>query len=218
MIQGAIQGDTSVLYKQATAPQRALKTGAKVAAVGTAVVATGGAAAALGAGGAAATALAGAGGKAAALGKAGSMLGQAGRVMGIGSKTGRAMRAGGQLLKAGQGDMHARDDATGRKIGTARAAATLLQQNPERYRERKADGTLGDLLPGARERALQDARSSAERGQRVQRARSAHDKFMRDFTAGWHGLAHRTPSPHQVPGLPRGRTRCRCRPPATPGS
>lgn len=204
MIQGAIKGDTSVVDKQATAPQHAMKTGAKVAAVTGVVAATGGIAAAAGASGAGATALAGAGGKGAALGKAGSMLGQAGRVMGIGSKTGRAMRASGQLLKAGQGVMHARDSAIGRKIGTARAAATLLQENPERYRGKREDGTLGDLLPGAQERALQDAQSAAERGQRVQRAKSAHDTFMKDFAAGWRGPTPRdsmpTPSPKPAPG------------------
>lgn len=198
MIQGAIKGDVSSLDKQATAPQRALKTGAKVAAVTGAIAATGGAAAALGASGAGATALAGLGGKGAALGKVGSMLGQAGRVIGGGSRIGRAMRVGGQLLKAGEGVMKARDTRAGaengKRIGIASAADSLLASAEPggKYRDKS-----GKLLPGAQEMAVEDAKRMGERGEQTpaqKREKRVQDQFMSAFFEGYraeHGQFHR---------------------------
>lgn len=182
MIQGAIKGDTSVVDKQATAPQRALKTGAKVAAVAGAVAATGGIAAAAGAGGVGATALAGAGGKGAALGKAGSMLGQAGRVMGIGSKSGRAMRAGGQLLKAGQGVMESKDTQKGKTAALAQEAQSLIGDSKTGAKYRDKDG---NLLPNAQKMAMKDAQKMAEKGQNTDRAAKAQDAHMKAFFNGY---------------------------------
>lgn len=182
MVKGAIQGDTSVVDKQATAPQRAAKTAGKVAAVTAAVAATGGAAAALGAGGAGAGALASAGGKGAAMGKAGSMLGQAGRVMGVGSKSGRAMRAGGQLLKAGQGMMNSKDTQEGRKAALTKQAQSLLSGDKTRAKYRDKDGKL---LPEAQKMAMKDAQKMTEKGQKTDRAAQAQDAHMKAFFNGY---------------------------------
>ncbi|SMX66772.1 hypothetical protein BI49514_00317 [Brevibacterium iodinum ATCC 49514] len=190
MVKGAIQGDTSVIDKQATAPQRAMKKTAsgvgKLAIAGGAIAATGGAAAVLGAGAGGLGAV-GAGGKAAMVGKAGSMLGQAGRVMGVGSKAGRAMRGAGRLMQAGRGIMDAKDTKRGWDKGREQAAAEMIEKNPSRYHKVNEDGTLGGLLPGAQQKALKDAQSTAERGVKNQRAQQAQDDFMRKFFAGWGG-------------------------------
>lgn len=190
MVKGAIQGDTSVVDKQATAPQRAMKvTGeflGKAAIAGGAIVATGGAAAALGVGAGGLGAV-GAGGKAAMAGKAGSMLGQAGRVMGIGSKSGRAMRGAGRLLQAGQGIMDAKDSKRGWLKGNEQAAAEMIEKNPSLYHKVDGDGTLGGLIPGAHQKAMKDAQSTAERGVKNQRAQQSQDDFMKKFFAGWGG-------------------------------
>ncbi|MDN5806530.1 MAG: hypothetical protein L0I80_00460 [Brevibacterium sp.] len=163
MVKGAIQGDTSVIDKQATAPQRAMKSTAKIAAVGAAAIATGGAGlAAVGGVSGITPAVAAAGGKGVVMGKAGSMLGQAGRVMGIGSKSGRAMRAGGQLLKAGQGMMHAKDNVKGRKLGAFNAAAKMIRDNPSKYRQFNPEtGEYADATPEAKERAMRDSQEMA---------------------------------------------------------
>lgn len=207
MIQGAIKGDTSVIDKQATAPQRAAKNTAKVAAVGTAALATGGIGlAAVGGVSGIAPAVAAAGGKGAMMGKVGSGLGQAGRVMGIGSKTGRAMRAGGQLLKASQGVMEGRDNVKGRKLGTFNAAAKMIRENPSKYKHLNEDGSYGGLLPGAQEQAMKDSQKIAERGQGFLRAGQTRDKFMKDWAAGWDGPDPKRPPQDDMPD-PRPRPR-----------
>lgn len=190
MVKGAIQGDTSAVDKQATAPQRAMKaTGnllGKATIAGGAIAATGGAAAALGVGVGGLGAV-GAGGKAAMAGKAGSMLGQAGRVMGIGSKSGRAMRGAGRLLQAGQGIMDAKDSKRGWLKGNEQAAAEMIEKNPSLYHKVNEDGTLGGLIPGAHQKAMKNAQSTAERGVKNQHARQSQDDFMKKFFAGWGG-------------------------------
>lgn len=190
MVKGAIQGDTSVVDKAATAPQRAMKATAsgvgKLAIAGGAIAATGGAAAILG-GGAGGLGAVGAGGKAAMVGKAGSMLGQAGRVMGVGSKSGRAMRGAGRLLQAGQGIMEAKDTKRGWDKGNEQAANLMIEKNPSMYHKINEDGSLGGLIPGAHQKALKDAQSTAERGVRQERANGAQDDFMRKFRAGYGG-------------------------------
>lgn len=181
IVKGAVRGDTSALDKEATRPQRTMKTTAKVAGVAAATVATAGVGAALGAG-AGAGALAGTGGKAAAMGKAGTMLGQAGRVMGIGSRSGRAMRAGGQLLKAGQGIMNSKDTTAGRKAALGKAAETLLNSPDQgaKYRDQN-----GKLLPNAQQMAMKDAQKIAEQGQKTDRATKAQDATMAAFFNGY---------------------------------
>lgn len=188
MVKGAIQGDTSVLDKQATAPQRAMKTTAKVvggaAVAGGAIAATGGVAAlGLGSG----VGAVGAGGKAAMVGKAGSMLGQAGRVMGIGSKSGRAMRGAGRLLQAGQGIMEGRDTKRGWVKGQEQAAAEMIEKNPSMYHKVNEDGSLGGLIPGAHQKAMKNAQSTAERGAKNERAQKAQNDFLRKFFSGYGG-------------------------------
>lgn len=207
MIQGAIKGDTSVIDKQATAPQRAAKNTAKVAAVGTAALATGGIGlAAVGGVSGIAPAVAAAGGKGAMMGKVGSGLGQAGRVMGIGSKSGRAMRAGGQLFKVSQGVMEGRDNIKGRKLGMFNAAAKMIRENPSRYKQLNEDGSYGGLLPGAQEQAMKDSQKIAERGQGFLRAGQTRDKFMKDWAAGWDGPDPKRPPQDDMPD-PRPRPR-----------
>lgn len=200
MVKGAIQGDASVVDKQANAPQRAMKaTGkflGKAAIAGGAIAATGGAAAGLGVGAGGLGAI-GAGGKAAMAGKAGSMLGQAGRVMGIGSKSGRAMRGAGRLLQAGQGIMEAKDTKRGWLKGNEQAAAEMIEKNPSRYHTVNEDGTFGDLIPGAHQKAMKDAQSTAERGVKNQHAQQSQDDFMKKFFAGWGG-----PEPPRHQDLP----------------
>lgn len=220
MIQGAIKGDTSVIDKQATAPQRVAKNTAKVAAVGTAALATGGIGlAAVGGVSGIAPAVAAAGGKGAMMGKVGSGLGQAGRVMGIGSKSGRAMRAGGQLFKVGQGVMEGRDNIKGRKLGMFNAAAKMIRENPSRYKQLNEDGSYGGLLPGAQEQAMKDSQKIAERGQGFLRAGQTRDKFMKDWAAGWDGPDPKRPPQNDMPDLrPRPRPEPQSLPPggATP--
>lgn len=212
MVKGAIQGDTSVIDKQATAPQRAMKSTAKIAAVGAAAIATGGAGlAAVGGVSGIAPAVAAAGGKGAVMGKAGSMLGQAGRVMGIGSKSGRAMRAGGQLLKAGQGMMHAKDNVKGRKLGAFNAAAQMIRDNPSKYRQFNAEtGEYADATPEAKERAMRDSQEMAVKGARFLRAGKSRDEFMRQWEAAYEGADPDLP-PQTGPG-PRPRPKPRPKP------
>lgn len=200
MIQGAIKGDTSVIDKQATAPQRVAKNTAKVSAVGTAALATGGIGlAAVGGVSGIAPAVAAAGGKGAMMGKVGSGLGQAGRIMGVGTKTGRAMRGAGQLLKAGQGVMESKDTNRGWKKGQEAAANKMIQENPSLYHEVKEDGSLGNLIPGAHQKALKNAQSTAERGVRTKRANDSQDDFMRKFFAGWGGPEAQRQPEEQTP-------------------
>lgn len=189
MVKGAIQGDTSVVDKQATAPQRAMKSTAKVAAVGAAAIATGGAGlAAVGGVSGIVPAVAAAGGRGVVMGEAGSMLGQAGRVMGIGSKSGRAMRAGGQLLKAGQGMMHAKDNMKGRQLGAFNAAAKMIRDNPSKYRRFNPEtGAYDDATPEAKQQAMRDAQGMAERGAGHLRQGKSLDQFMREWDADYDG-------------------------------
>lgn len=218
MIQGAIKGDTSVIDKQATAPQRAAKATAKgigkVAVVGGAIAATGGAAGlGLSAGGLGAV---GAGGKTAMMGSVGSGLGQAGRIMGIGTKTGRAMRGAGQLLKAGQGVMESQDTKRGWKKGQEAAANKMIQENPSLYHEVKDDGSLGNLLPGAHQKALKNAQSTAERGVKTKRANDSQEDFLRKFFAGWGGPeAQRQPEEQPPDNKPEPRPEPQPLPPGT---
>lgn len=190
MVKGAIQGDTSVVDKAATAPQRAMKKTAsgvgKLAIAGGAIAATGGAAAILGVGAGGLGAV-GAGGNAAMVGKAGSMLGQAGRVMGVGSKSGRAMRGAGRILQAGRGIMEAKDTKRGWDRGREQAANLMVEQNPSMYHKINEDGSLGGLIPGAHQKALRDAQSTAELGVKVKRAEGAQQDFMSKFGAGYGG-------------------------------
>lgn len=192
MVKGAIQGDTSVLDKQATAPQRAMKTTAKVVGIGAAAAATGGIGlAAAGGVGGVGTAVAAAGGKGAVMGKAGSMLGQAGRVMGIGSKTGRAMRASGALLKAGRGIAESQDTKKGQKAALSQAAQGLLGNSKTRGKYLDQDGKL---LPNAQKMAEQDAQKMADKGQKTDRASKAQDARMKAFFSGYkaeHGEFHK---------------------------
>ena len=177
LIKGAVKGDTSSLDKMANAPANTLKTGGKVAAVGAGLVATGGMSGALGLGGAAA----GAGGKAAMLGKSGTMLGQAGRVMGIGSKTGRAMRASGALLRTSQNVMESKEVNQGRKAALKHSAQALIDgPGGEKYRDKKT----GELLPNAQKMAMKDAQKTAETGHRSGLATKAHDEQMAQFFKG----------------------------------
>lgn len=201
MVKGAIQGDNSVVDKAATAPQRAMKNTAKVAAIGAAAVATGGAGlAAVGGISGIAPAVAAAGGKGVVMGKAGSMLGQAGRVMGIGSKTGRAMRAGGQLLSAGQGMMHAKDNLKGRKLGMFNAAARMLRDNPSKYRTFNPEtGQYDPATDEAKARAMKDAQGMAEKGAGYLQQGMSRDKFLRQFDAAYEGADPDIP-PQTGPG------------------
>lgn len=223
MVQGAIKGDTSVIDKQATAPQRAAKATAKtvgkLAVAGGAIAATGGTAALLGAGAGGIGAV-GAGGKGAMMGKTGSMLGQAGRIMGIGSKSGRAMRAGGRLLQSGQSVVESKDTKKGWEKGKEEAANEMVEKNPSRYHKVNKDGSLGGLLPGAHQKALKDAQSTAERGVRAKRSNDAQDDFMKKFFAGWGGPeAQRQPEPEQNPPPdddPAPRPKPQPLPPGTP--
>lgn len=176
LLKGAVQGDTSALDKIADAPANLTKAGLKAAAVTTAVVATGGAAA-MGGG----TAVAGLGGKAAAMGKGGTMLGQAGKLMGMGSKTGKAMRASGALIKAGQGVMESKDAGEGKQAALGKAAASLLNgPDGKKYRDEK-----GQLLPNAQKMAMKDAQKLAEVGQSSDRAGKAQDAQMAQFFQGY---------------------------------
>lgn len=177
LLKGAVQGDTSALDKIADTPANLTKGGLKLAAVGTAVVATGGAAAAMGGG----TAMAGLGGKAAAMGKGGTMLGQAGKLMGMGSKTGKAMRASGALMKAGQGVMESKDAGKGKQAALGKAAASLLNgPDGKKYRDEK-----GQLLPNAQKMAMKDAQKMADSGQKSDRATKAQDAQMAQFFQGY---------------------------------
>lgn len=128
------------------------------------------------------------------MGKTGSMLGQAGRVMGIGSKTGRAMRAGGQLLNAGQGMMHAKDNLKGRRLGMFNAAATMLRDNPSQYRQFNPEtGTYDPATDEAKQRAMKDAQKMAEKGSGFLRAGKSRDEFMRQWDAVYEGAEPKMP-------------------------
>lgn len=173
-ITGAVKGDTSVLDKAATAPQRALKTAGKVVGVGAAVGATAVTAGVAGPGIAAAV---GGGSKAAAAGKIGSMLGSAGRVAGF-SKTGRLLRGGGQLLKGAEGVMNSKDAKAGKTAALNHAANTLIndEKTGGKYRDEK-----GKLLPDAQKMAKQDAQGMMNQAEHTERATKARDASMASF-------------------------------------
>lgn len=170
LVKGAAKGDTTVLDKQATAPQRALATGGKLAGKGLAI---GGAVATAGI---AAPAVAGAMGKGAMLGKAGTALGQAGRAVG-GGKAGRAMRSTGMLLRNGQNVMDSKDTKRGQQAALNREAGMLMNANEGgKYRDEQ-----GQLRPGAAKMARKDAAKMAEDGQKSNRATRAQDAHMKAF-------------------------------------
>ncbi|MGP5608404.1 hypothetical protein [Arthrobacter rhombi] len=198
LLRGAAVGDTNVVDKAATAPQRTMKAVGKGAAVGAGVVATGGVLAATGVGGAL---ISGAGSKAADMGRAGTILGQAGRVMGVGSKTGRAMRGSGALMRMGQGVMDSKATAEGRKAALAQSAKTLLtgRETGGKYRDPKT----GKLLPTAQNMAESDAAVMAAESQGPDKAKKAQDAYMSQVFRGYQaktGQFH-----HDDPNSPENR-------------
>lgn len=185
LTKGAVKGDTSVIDKEATRPQRTAKTVGKgvaivggVAATGGILAAVGGAGAAAGGAGAAAK-TAGAAGK---MGKVGSALGQGARALGPGSKAGRAMRFTGQVAKGGEGVLNAKASSDGRK-SALRQLGTSLIENPKtagKYHDEN-----GQLLPNAHKMAQKDAKRISESGQARQRAQRAQDEQLAQFFGGY---------------------------------
>lgn len=146
------KGDTSIVDKMATAPQRAAKTTAKVAAAVGVGVATGGAGLAfLGTGGSVA-ALAG------GVGKAGAVAGQAGRLLGTGSKIGSTLRSSGKLMSMGSDVLNAQATKSGRAQAVQAAAHSLVGDQSNEWRDRN-----GNLREGAEAQAFARALATKPR-------------------------------------------------------